>query len=536
MTKEEKKVLRGDLFRHLDGIVTAPIAFALHKSGVLDYLLKEERVRLNQVSKYFNANEGYLNIALHTLAAQGWLRYEIMEDETIWLSLTSQSSIAFKAVPVYKDVVDLMILSGQYHHRKFELKPFLLLEQIVERYRSDYGLEMEGTEEMVTIHKQILKHIEGIIVGPTVVAFGMSGMFHKYFMEASFHPGEFHADGESFGRLLDIFVFLGFFERNNGHYRFTEKGLFFARRASAYGVTVSYIPMFRKMDELLFGDPAIFWKGLPGEKEEHVDREMNVWGSGGAHAAYFKALDKIIIDLFNQPIEKQPKGIVDMGCGNGAFLIHLYEVIEQRTMRGELLEEHPLFLIGADFNDAALKVSRSNIVQADIWAKLIKGDIGRPDLLAKDLDENFGIDLKDLLNVRTFLDHNRVWEDVEVSPDRQSQSKGAFAFRGRRLSNAQVEENLKKHLKNWAPYVQNFGLLIIELHTIAPDLIAQHLGRTAATAYNATHGFSDQFILEIETFNKVAREAGLHPQEEHFVKYPNSELATVSINLLKAEK
>ena len=95
MTKEEKKVLRGDLFRHLDGIVTAPIAFALHKSGVLDYLLKEERVRLSQVSEYFKANEGYLNIALHTLAAQGWLRYEIMEDETIWLSLTSQSFIAF---------------------------------------------------------------------------------------------------------------------------------------------------------------------------------------------------------------------------------------------------------------------------------------------------------------------------------------------------------------------------------------------------------------------------------------------------------
>jgi len=32
----------------------------------------------------------------------------------------------------------------------------------------------------------------------------------------------------------------------------------------------------------------------------------------------------------------------------------------------------------------------------------------------------------------------------------------------------------------------------------------------------------------------VAAEAGLHPVEKHFTKFPNSELATVSINLLKA--
>ena len=79
-----------------------------------------------------------------------------------------------------------------------------------------------------------------------------------------------------------------------------------------------------------------------------------------------------------------------------------------------------------------------------------------------------------------------------------------------------------------------FGLLVIELHTIAPTLTAQHVGKTAATAYDATHGFSDQFIVEIDVFIKVAAEAGLHPVEKHFTKFPNSELATVSINLLKA--
>ena len=111
--------------------------------------------------------------------------------------------------------------------------------------------------------------------------------------------------------------------KRNGAYAFTEIGLFFAKRASAYGVTVSYIPTLRKLDHLIFGDPLILKNLATGSEEIHVDREMNIWGSGGAHSAYFKVVDEIIIELFNKPIEEQPKGILDMGCGNGAFLQHL---------------------------------------------------------------------------------------------------------------------------------------------------------------------------------------------------------------------
>ena len=44
-------------------------------------------------------------------------------------------------------------------------------------------------------------HIEGIIVGPTIVHLGMNGMFHKYFMEASFKPEEYHKDPDIFQRF-----------------------------------------------------------------------------------------------------------------------------------------------------------------------------------------------------------------------------------------------------------------------------------------------------------------------------------------------
>ena len=262
---------------------------------------------------------------------------------------------------------------------------------------------------------------------------------------------------------------------------------------------------------------------------------MNVWGSGGAHAAYFKVVDEIIIDIFNRPISEQPKGILDMGCGNGAFLQHLFSVIENQTLRGTVLDDHPLMLIGADFNEKALEVSRKNLIQAEIWAKIIWGDIGNPEALASDLDTKYGVKLGELLNVRTFLDHNRIWQEPENSSNlRVSASTGAYVTKGKRINNNLISESLKDHFKKWAPYLKKFGLLLIELHTVPPDLVAQNLGKTAATAYDATHGYSDQYIVEIEEFNTVLKEAGFIQDKDKFQKFPDSDLASVSINLLKS--
>ena len=55
----------------------------------------------------------------------------------------------------------------------------------------------------------------------------------------------------------------------------------------------------------------------------------------------------------------------------------------------------------------------------------------------------------------------------------------------------------------------------------------------ASTAYDATHGYSDQYILEAEIFNATATKAGLPPDENHFAQFPSKDLTLVSINLLK---
>ena len=423
LSAEEKRLYRSNLFRHLDGIVTAPVAYSLYNKGVLKELLALQSTTLTALNQKVQGNAGYLNVALRVLASQGWLNYNLdPESEEIHLATNDKSQYAFEACERYSDVVNFTQSAEEFHPRSFDLDTIANLNRIFNRYeKGDYDGNGKSDLEL-EIDAQIKLHIEGLLIGPITVMLGMDGMFHKYFMEASFGADEFHEDPENFSKILDYLTHIGWFSKQNDHYKFTNKGLFFARRSTAYGVTVSYLPTFRRMDDLLFGNAALLRSDMPNTPEIHVNREMNVWGSGGAHSAYFKKIDEIIIELFNKPIAQQPKGILDMGCGNGAFLIHLFDVIEQRTRRGQMLEEYPLFLVGVDFNKAALKVTRANLIKADIWAKVIWGDIADPETLEKDIQASYDIKLSDLLNVRTFLDHNRPWSAPKRNPEIQSKS------------------------------------------------------------------------------------------------------------------
>ncbi len=531
----DKKELRENIFRHLDGLAVAPVVSALAKKGVLHYLLSEKEVDLTKVANDFQANEGYLNVAFRVLASQNFLIHKVDNHiNKVTVKINKYTERAFRNYEIYQDLASFLAEVVVIHSIETNEDFCSKWINLYKKYASYLDDATNQDLEEKKFHQQIRKHIEGALIAPLIVRLGMTGMFHKYFMEASFSADEFHKNPNHFEKVLDALTQLKWFEKSGKNYKFTDQGLFFARRASAYGVTVSYLPMFARLNDLLFGSANKIREVEAGKEELHVNREMNVWGSGGAHATYFKVIDEFVIDIFNRPLEEQPKGILDMGCGNGALLQHLYDVIERQTLRGKYLDEHPLFLVGADYNDAALKVTRANLIKNDIWAKVIWGDIGDPETLSHDLKHDYNINLCDLLNIRTFLDHNRIWEDVLVTNSEEiSSSTGAFAFRGKRLSNNDVEENLKNHLAKWTPFVEKFGLLLIELHTLPSEITAANIGKTPATAYDATHGFSDQYILEVDVFHRLCKEAGLNPDEKLFRKFPANELATVSINYLK---
>jgi hypothetical protein len=198
----------------------------------------------------------------------------------------------------------------------------------------------------------------------------------------------------------------------------------------------------------------------------------------------------------------------------------------------------PLALIGADFNKVARRVAKQNLRRTGIPIyHVIAGDINRPAQLASDLEE-LGYDIHDLLHVRSFLDHNRPYSSPAnyVSGQRIGKSTGAFAHLGDEIPPDELEENLVRHLRRWAPYVGRYGLLVLELHTLPPELTAANLDKTPALAYDGTHGFSDQYLVELPLLVQYASEAGLQADPRFQSKFPLSELATVSLTFFMAAK
>ena len=103
LINENKSELRSILFRHLDGIVTVPTAYSLHNKGVLDYIMQHQKASLKELTEKFNANEGYLNVALRVLASQGWLVQNIdNQNDEITFTVTDKSDIAFSLIPLLR--------------------------------------------------------------------------------------------------------------------------------------------------------------------------------------------------------------------------------------------------------------------------------------------------------------------------------------------------------------------------------------------------------------------------------------------------
>ena len=514
LKREDKKNIRHKIFNHLDGIVLSYVISVLHDVGIIKYILKKKRFNLEEISKKYNANIAYLNVALRLLASQGCLTYNLDNNKSVVLLELKKK--------------ELLLHSSEY---SFFIDFIKKVDFINVFFSNNTNVKVNAVlNRLLKLGSQRVKnHIEGLLLSPLLVKLAMDKSFRMINeVNPSFYQKNTNLNKAGFYFLTSILKDMGYLTEDNC---FTAEGLFYIKRTSSFGVTVSYIPTFLKLHELIFGNSNILWEVEEGEDEIHLDRVMNVWGSGGAHSIYFKKTDEFIISIFNKPIEDQPKGFVDVGCGNGTFIKHIFDTIYYKTKRGKLLDKNPLFVLGVDFNNAALLSAKKTLKNADIWAEFEIGDISNPDALNSLIKKKYDIGLGDLLNVRSFLDHNRIYE----RPDNiflKSTSTGAFAFRGKLIPNNTLFQNLVEHFKKWTPYLEKYGLLLLELHTLPPDLTANNIGKTVAIAYDATHGFSDQYIVELNEFLRAAKKANLYPDDKFKATFPNSILPTISINLL----
>ena len=534
----ERATVRATVFTHLAGLVIAPTVSALWERGALEPLLDAAGpVRFDDLVGRTHANRGYLRVALRLLASCGWLA----EDPAVpgAYALTRRGRIAMSlAPPLYAEMTSYFLPKALYLEEVLfgaTDEPMVgLVRELVQRARDGWRIALHDDAVTSSVRELVRGHLDGMLLGPAIVALARGGVLARLASGAA-EVAQLPGDAALLGCLFDLLAARGWVARSGKAVEFTAAGHYAAQIASAYGVTVSYLPTFAALPTLLFGNPRIP-RVDPSGFEILVNRAMNVWGSGGAHRTYFKRLDQVVVEIFNRPIEQQPRGICDMGCGDGTLLAHLYRVVADHTLRGQMLDSHPLIIIGADFNKVARRATKQTLRQAGIPTfHVIPGDINRPAQLASDV-EALDLDVHDLLHIRSFLDHNRPYARLANYPpgSRTARTTGAFAYLGDEIPPDELEENLVRHLRRWAPYIARFGLLVLELHTLAPSATAANLGRTPAVAYDGTHGFSDQYLVELPVFLACAREAGLVASERFQAVFPPSELATVSLNYFTA--
>jgi hypothetical protein len=540
ISEPDKARVRAAVFGHLAGVALVPTAHALAARGVFDILANASGwVDLDEITAHVHANRGYMRVALRLLALAGWLTQRIERNgRFVAYSVTEAGRVAMSlAAPLYGGVASflpktLFLEDSLFGAAEEPLLPSL--KELVAEAKDHWGIDIHTDPLTVRVAEQVRGHLDGVLIGPAMVVLARGGVLAR--LENG--PVDVHALGAhsaTIGCLLELLETQGWARRDGDAVALTPQGVYASQIATSYGVTVSYIPLFTKLNALLFGNPRLPRVDESGI-ETMVDRGMNVWGSGGAHRTYFKKVDEIVVELFNRPLHLQPRGICDMGCGDGTFLEHLYEVVKDRTARGRVLDEHPLIVVGADFNKVARRVTKQTLRRAGIpTAHVIPGDINRPAQLASDL-EKLELDVHDFLHIRSFLDHNRPYVGLAnyMSGTRRPRTTGAFAHLGQEIPPDELEENLVRHLRKWAPYIGHFGLIALELHTVAPELAAAHPDKTAAVAYDGTHGFSDQYLVELPIFLDAAREAGLWADPRFQAAFPPSELATVSINFFTA--
>jgi len=519
-----KEKYRKTLFIHLQGIVLVPILNALFSSNTIQHILNKEFFSLKDINdeKY---NIGYMNVALRNLSSANLFNVTLKNNE---LDKKYQKTQELIELYQYKDIISKFNSLLSYHEKFTTLDNESLIE-----YNSILENCIDILNDLKTKQfkgQYFIERLEGLLLGPILNNLGFNNYLNNL-NENNFVLK--NIDNALRNTIETIFISSDLIHLENENYKITNKGKYFFNKCASYGVTCSYIPTFNKMDNILFGDCSFIWEKDSENNEKHINRHMNVWGSGGAHKTYFKKIDNIIISLFNKPLKKQPKAILDVGCGDGTFLKHVYKIITEKTLRGKHINDYPLGIIGIDINKAARIASRKKLNNANIENIILNGSINNPNEINKNLTNQFKINLSDCLNTRTFLDHNRTYSNPKKIIHKSIKSLGAFCYKGKLIRNDDIINNLIEHFSKWAPYIKKFGLIVLELHTLDPEFTKENQDATPAIAYDATHGFSDQYLVEHKIFEDCLAKSGISINTEHQTLFPNIKNPTISINYIK---
>ncbi|WP_313462886.1 GNAT family N-acetyltransferase, partial [Achromobacter sp.] len=500
-----------------DGFVAVPVIEACRRHDVFSLLAHRSDLSAEELVAETGANSGHLRVALRLLVELGWLEQRSADRYAL-----APAADAVRQMPANTDA--LIALRA----------PDVLRESTGAMLQDWLDISIAGWRG---VGPQLAGMLDGALLSPLLVEIHRLG--GAPVLEEAFQPDAVSA--ASLAALHRYFEQRRWGSTQGARFALNGAGRYLVESGGALGTVVSYRPMMCGLAAVLFGRVGDVFRRDGQGHERHVERELNVTGSGSQHKIYFEALGQLITQVFDsEPIAAQPRYICDMGCGDGSLLRHVYEAIQSQTRRGQALDRYPLQLIGADFNERALEATSRTL--AGLPHLLVAGDIGDPKSLIRALAARGIADPENILHIRSFLDHDRNPQppnnEAAVARKRGLPLTGVYVGRdGEQIEPAIALQSLVEHLGLWREAVSKYGLAMLEVHCLKPATVRTLRDRTGALHFDAYHAFSGQQLFEAPMFLMAAAEAGLFPDRAAFRHFPQAAPFTrITLNRLVARR
>ncbi len=278
------------------------------------------------------------------------------------------------------------------------------------------------------------------------------------------------------------------------HQGWTDEGRIARLQAGIYHYPVSYLATLMRVEELLFGDPTALQQRSESGEESHVDRRRDILFSG---QVFTGSVAHSLWDHFLPLLQEDtpPGTLVDIGCGDGVMLREL-----GRRSPGTRL-------VGVEYNPVARDVAEQTLSDFPHSLALL-GDMGDPDAVADSLQAR-GIELDSVLWLTKSVIHNRPYRTPRKAGRPSTTTTACSDNKGQPIPGGDLEQNLLEFFQAWKPYLGGHGFLVVEAHTVPPEVARRHVGRTLAPVLDYTHALSGQLLVEADVFRQCAREAGL---------------------------
>jgi SAM-dependent methyltransferase len=516
--------MRRTMFLSQDGVMLSTTLRALEELDILAPSLQANRSLADLYPGLTDTGFGAQRVAIHGLAATGWLvEPPTLDPESTLLRWTEAGRQAMEYREGYLALGEFLAgfasTADDAWSRPWEPSQVERFLALVAGRRPDREIS-GGLDDLVAAH------LDGGLIVPAMLWLHETGRLGE---SGPVLPGS--GFGEAVGQLL---AGIGWIDGPGGSW--TESG----RQARAFGLNfggvATYLPLLARLPELYRGELTVVPDPAAEEPEWHVHRALNVRISAAAHKRYFADSEALFVEIFNrEPVDAQPRFIADMGCGEGSWLAHLHCLIAERTRRGEHLESDPLLMVGVDPDSGALDQARRNLEAAGVSALLIRGDVTDPDRLRADLAQH-GLAIEDGLHIRSFIDHERAYRGADPAIEVPGWASGVYMdAAGAPLSGEEVERDLVAHLRRWARHAPKHGLVVLEAHCAAPRVVARNLGSLHGIAFDAHQAYSKQYPVDHPAFLESCRAAGLRPVGRCERRYPASRpFVAVSLNRLLA--